>query len=119
MGKILYSSEWSAGERSAAAKEARGDRKPAKAAEPERQVPDDGVVRVGRETQGRKGGGVTVVTGIPFSGDALAGYAKELKTKLGCGGTVRGSVVELQGDVRDKAVALLAARGWKVKRVGG
>ena len=122
MGKVLYSSEWSASERAAAAKDARKETRPGKAspANPARAaVPADGVVRVGRETQGRKGGGVTVVTGIPLQGDALTAFAKELKAKLGTGGTLKDGVLELQGDVRDKVVALLTARGWTVKRVGG
>lgn len=80
--------------------------------------PRDGVVRVGRETQGRKGKGVTVVSGLPFSGDELARLAKELKKKCGAGGTVRGDVVEVQGDHRDLLVDELRARGYQVKRVG-
>jgi len=121
MGKILYSSEWSAAERAAAAKETRKEGKPSKSAPVSSRpvVPNDGVVRVGRETQGRKGGGVTVVTGIPLAGDPLTAFAKELKAKLGTGGTLKDGVLELQGDVRDKVVGLLSARGWTVKRVGG
>ena len=77
------------------------------------------VVRVGRETKGRKGKGVTVVTGVPLAGDALAALGSELKRLCGSGGTVRDGVIEIQGDHRDALAAELAKRGWTVKRSGG
>lgn len=79
----------------------------------------DGVVRVGRQTAGRKGKGVTTVTGVPLAGAALEALAGELKKRCGSGGTVRDGVIEIQGDHRDVLVATLAARGWTVKRSGG
>ena len=36
-----------------------------------RAIDGDGVVRVSRQTKGRKGAGVTVVTGLPLADDAL------------------------------------------------
>lgn len=79
----------------------------------------DGVVRVGRETKGRKGKGVTVITGLPLSGPELAALATTLKRRCGSGGTVRGDVIEIQGDHRDRLVEELESRGWRVKRSGG
>lgn len=79
----------------------------------------DGIVRVGRETKGRKGAGVTLVTGVPLEGEALDALAKTLKQRVGSGGTVKDGVIELQGDHRDTVVAELAKKGWTVKRVGG
>lgn len=76
-------------------------------------------VRVARETKGRKGKGVTVVRGIPLAGKDLDRLVKELKRACGSGGTLKGDVVEIQGDHRDKLVELLSARGWSVKRSGG
>ena len=84
-----------------------------------RGFPADGVVRVARETQGRKGAGVTVVRGAPLTGAELAALAKELKRRCGSGGTLKNGVIEIQGDHRDKLVELLSARGWTVKRAGG
>jgi translation initiation factor 1 len=79
----------------------------------------DGVVRVGRETKGRRGKGVTVVSGAPLEGPALAQLAQELKRRCGAGGTLRDDgVIEVQGDHRDAIVAELSRRGWTVKRVG-
>lgn len=79
----------------------------------------DGVVRVGRETKGRKGAGVTIVTGVPLGGAELAALAKALKQRCGSGGTLKDGVIELQGDHRDVVVAELQKRGWTVKRSGG
>lgn len=79
----------------------------------------DGVVRVGRETKGRKGKGVTVVTGVPLSGDALDVLATRLKKRCGSGGTVRDGTIEIQGDHRDVLVTELGELGYTVKRAGG
>jgi translation initiation factor 1 len=79
----------------------------------------DGIVRVGRETKGRAGKGVTIVTGVPLGGDDLARLAGELKKRCGSGGTIKEGTIEIQGDHRDLLVAELERRGWKVKRSGG
>ncbi len=84
-----------------------------------RAVPTDGVVRVSRETKGRKGKGVTVVTGVPLDALELAALAKQLKSRCGAGGTVKNGVIEIQGDHRDRLVTELQGRGWTVKRSGG
>jgi len=77
-------------------------------------------VRVGRETAGRKGKGVTVITGVPLGAEELEALATQLKKQCGAGGTVReGGVIEIQGDHRDRLVAALAPYGWNVKRSGG
>ena len=85
---------------------------------PSPSAKSDGVVRVGRETRGRKGAGVTVISGIPLDGDELKALAKELKTLCGGCGTVKEGVIEIQGDHRDRVVEELAKRGWKAKRSG-
>lgn len=82
-------------------------------------VSRDGIVRVGRETSGRKGGGVTVITGVPLDEAGLIRLCSELKRKCGSGGTVKGGVIEIQGEHRDTLVKELAKEGWTVKRVGG
>ncbi len=79
----------------------------------------DGVVRVGRSTAGRKGSGVTVITGVPLAGSALKELAKKLKQKCGSGGTVKDGVIEIQGEHRDRLVAELQKEGWTVKKAGG
>ena len=89
--------------------------KPAQAIAPK----GDGVVRVGRQTQGRKGKGVTVITGLPLAGSALDELATRLKKRCGSGGTVQEGVIEIQGDHRDTLVAELGRLGYTVKRSGG
>jgi translation initiation factor 1 len=76
-------------------------------------------VRVGRETKGRAGKGVTVVTGLPLTAAEIEALAGDLKKRCGSGGTVRGAVIEIQGDHRDTIVAELAKRGWPAKKSGG
>ncbi len=82
-------------------------------------VAKDSVVRVGRETNGRKGKGVTIVTGIPLAEAELKVYAQSLKKKCGSGGTLKQGTVEIQGDHRDTLITLLSKEGWVVKRTGG
>jgi translation initiation factor 1 len=78
-----------------------------------------GIVRVGRETKGRKGNGVTVVAGLPLGGGEMAELASQLKRRCGSGGTVKDGVIEIQGDHRDQVVAELQKQGYVVKRAGG
>ncbi len=79
----------------------------------------DGVIRVSRQSKGRRGKTVTVITGLPLDAAALDALARELKRRCGVGGTVRGDDVEIQGDQRDQVIAALEQRGWTVRRVGG
>lgn len=79
----------------------------------------DGVVRVGRETRGRKGKGVTVITGLPLADASLEALATQLKKRCGSGGTVHAGVIEIQGDHRDMLVVELARLGYVTKRSGG
>lgn len=79
----------------------------------------DGVVRVRRETKGRGGKTVTVVSGIPGDEASLKALAGELKRRCGSGGTLKDGVLEIQGDHVELLLAELAARGHKAKRSGG
>jgi translation initiation factor 1 len=81
--------------------------------------PNDGFVRIWRETKGRGGKAVTVVRGVPLAAPALARLGQELKAACGTGGTVKDGAIEVQGDHADKVIALLQDRGYKVKRAGG
>jgi translation initiation factor 1 len=82
--------------------------------------PTDGVVRVFFETKGRGGKGVTVVRGLGLAETELNALGKKLKAACGVGGTAKEGVVELQGDHRDRVIALLGAQGFKnVKKAGG
>jgi translation initiation factor 1 len=76
-------------------------------------------VRVRLERQGRGGKVVTVVEGLPGHPAAIEEVARALKAKCGAGGTVKGRVVEVQGDHRDRVLAHLLALGLAAKRAGG
>lgn len=79
----------------------------------------DGIVRIQKETKGRKGKGVSVVTGLDLDDAPLKLMAAELKKACGCGGSVKDGNIEIQGDARDKIKAHLEKKGYKVKFSGG
>lgn len=79
----------------------------------------DGIVRIQRETKGRKGKGVTLITGILLAPAELKKLAKELKQKCGVGGAVKDGVIEIQGDVREQMLDEMKQRGFTVKKAGG
>ena len=87
-------------------------------AQPERPK-GDGIVRIHRQTSGRKGKGVCLITGIDEDDTTLNKIAAELKKKCGCGGAVKDGIIEIQGDKRDLIKSLLEAKGMKVKLSGG
>lgn len=79
----------------------------------------DGIVRIQKQTSGRKGAGVSVVTGLDLSDDELKKLATELKKRCGCGGAVKDGSIEIQGDKRDLLKQFLEQKGFTVKLSGG
>lgn len=79
----------------------------------------DGIIRVSRQTKGRKGKGVTLIAGIPLAADDLKILAKQLKKSCGTGGTVKDGIIEIQGDYREQILAALVKLGYQVKLSGG
>ena len=79
----------------------------------------DGIVRIQKETKGRKDKGVSIVTGLDLDDAPLKLMAAELKKVCGCGGSVKDGNIEIQGDARDKLKAHLEKKGYKVKFAGG
>jgi translation initiation factor 1 len=77
------------------------------------------VVKIRRETQGRRGKTVTTVSGITARPAVLAEIASALKQRCGAGGAVKDGVIEIQGDHREKAKDELEKRGYVVKFAGG
>ena len=78
-----------------------------------------GTAKVGRETAGRKGKGVTTVFELNLDEAGLKELATRLKNVCGTGGTAKDGRIEIQGDHRDKIMAELEKLGYKAKRVGG
>ena len=77
------------------------------------------VIKIGRETKGRKGKGVTVISGLPLSEADLKTLAKQLKSLCGSGGTVKNGVIEIQGDHRALVKPHLEKQFKQVKLAGG
>ena len=88
---------------------------------PSTQKKSKGRVEVRREKAGRGGKTVTTLkefpSHIPLS--TLVAMTFELKKTCACGGTLKGRVVELQGDVCDRVTAELKLRGYQAVRAGG
>jgi len=82
-------------------------------------VATDGIVRIRRETKGRKGKGVTTVSGLDLPEAQIKILAKQLKQKCSTGGTVKENVIEIQGDHREKLKVELEKLGHNVKLAGG
>jgi len=79
----------------------------------------DGIVRIRRETKGRGGKAVTVISGIPLAATALKDLARQLKKRCGVGGSAKDESIEIQGDQRQVLKMELEKRGYTVKLSGG
>lgn len=79
----------------------------------------DGIVRIQRQVSGRKGKGVSVISGLDLDDNALNSLASELKKRCGTGGAVKNGTIEIQGDNRDLLKQLLEQKGFSVKLSGG
>jgi translation initiation factor 1 len=67
----------------------------------------------------RKGKPITILEGYTGATDDFKKLAKELKTKLSVGGSFKDDKIIIQGNYRDKIMAILKEKGFAVKRVGG
>jgi len=76
-------------------------------------------VKLSRETAGRRGKGVTVISDLPLTQDQLKELATKLKNACGTGGTAKDGRIEIQGDQRDRLALELEKLGYKIKRAGG
>jgi translation initiation factor 1 len=80
---------------------------------------DGNRVKVRREVAGRRGKAVTTVSGVPVDDAELKELAGKLKKRCGVGGSVKGGVIEIQGDHRDVVVEILKAEGYAPVLAGG
>ena len=79
----------------------------------------DGIIRIRRETKGRKGKTVTSISGFQEGTDDLKKIAKTLKSLCGSGGSIKDGVIIIQGDHRQTVQSELQKQGFKVKLAGG
>ena len=81
------------------------------------QNTSDGIIRIRRESKKRAGRVVCVVEGL--AAEQIKSTCKELKSRCGTGGTVKGGIIEIQGDHRDQIRELLESKGLAVRLSGG
>ena len=67
----------------------------------------------------RKGKPITILDGYTGATSDFKQLAKEIKQKLSVGGSFKDDKIIIQGDYRDKIMAMLKEKGFNVKRVGG
>lgn len=79
----------------------------------------DGVVKLTRQTKGRKGKGVIIIEGIVLPVDEFKKIAQIIKKKCGTGGAVKENSIEIQGDDREKVKSVLESLGYVCKLAGG
>lgn len=79
----------------------------------------DGIVRLHRQTKGRGGKAVTLVTGLTLGERDMRELTRALKQKCGVGGALKPEHIEIQGDQRPALKAELEKRGFTVKIAGG
>jgi translation initiation factor 1 len=85
--------------------------KPVEKPKPEPKVPARAVVRL--EKKGRGGKEATFVEKLELTPEELQDWCKQLKAAMGCGGTVEGEAIVLQGDLRKRLAPWLTGRGVK------
>ena len=79
----------------------------------------DGIIRISRESKGRKGKTVTAISGFQEGTDDLKQIAKTLKNQCGTGGSIKDGIIIIQGDHRQTIQSELQKQGFKVKLAGG
>jgi translation initiation factor 1 len=83
--------------------------------EPDTLVPEKQKLIVTLDKKNRKGKVVTLISGFVGTEADLEDLAKQLKTKLGTGGSAKDGEILIQGDVRNKVLELLKGWGYRVK----
>lgn len=81
--------------------------------------PNKQQLKVWIDRKKRKGKEVTLVTGFVGTEEDLKALGKTLKTKCGVGGSAKNEEIIVQGNQREKVVALLIQMGYKAKKAGG
>lgn len=72
-------------------------------------------LRVIIDRKGRKGKTATIIEGFNENDEALEQLAKNLKQRLGTGGSARGGEILIQGDRKNDVTGILRSLGYKIK----
>jgi len=84
-----------------------------------RVAPSEQYLEAHFSKKGRGGKVVTVIKGFEGDVQELKKLGKEIKNKIGVGGSVKDGEIIIQGNNRDKVVEILKNKGFKVKKIGG
>ena len=86
---------------------------------PKSLPPSQQTVYLHRDSKGRGGKTVSLVSGLVLSENDMKDLSRILKQVCGSGGAIKGDTIEIQGEHRQKIAEALLEMGYKVKIAGG
>ena len=75
----------------------------------------NGPIQISRQSKGRNGKYVTVISGLPINQEELKETASNLKKTCNAGGSIKNNNIEIQGDQRKVVASKLREKGWQFK----